>query len=123
MVRKTLNDKAWEKIFNKYDILEKVGEFDFYEIQAADIREFREPRLMAKFDHKNNLPQIMAKNNLSILPLSTQSYTIGDFNLFKEVRYDETLKAKEMSLPRCIDTLKPTDLYSEASALHCAYLS
>ena len=39
-------------------------------ISADQIREYREPRLMAKFDHRVNLPQIFAENGLAILPVS-----------------------------------------------------
>lgn len=121
--RKTKNDKAWEEIFSEYDVLKKVNQNGFYEIAADDIRKYREPRLMAKFDHKKNLPEIFSKNKLSILPLSTRSYVIGDFSLFKDMQYDDTLVPKQMSIPPHISTVKPTELYSEASALHCAYIT
>ena len=78
---------------------------------------------MCKFDHKNNLPDIFKKNNLNILPISRESYIIGDFKLFEDVSYDNSLIPKQMSIPAYIDTVKPTDLYSEASALHCAYIT
>lgn len=120
---KTKNDKAWEKIFKKYNILDEIGNNGFFEIPADHIREFREPRLMCKFDHKNNLPDIFKENNLNILPLSTKSYIIGDFKLFEDIKYDSSQTPKQMSIPAYIDTVKPTDLYSEASALHCAYIT
>ncbi len=123
MAGKTKNDKAWEQIFNQYNVFDKVQQDGFYEIAADDIRQYREPRLMCKFDHKNNLPDIFQKNALNILPLSTKSYVIGDFTLFKEIHYDETLIPIQMSIPSHIETVKPTDLYSEASALHCAYIT
>lgn len=122
-LRKTKNDRAWEELFEKFDILNEVQKNGFYEIQAEDIRKFREPRLMAKFDHANNLPQIFKKHQLSILPLSTSSYIIGDFSLFKKIEYDDNLKPQEMSLPAHISTIKPNQLYSESAALHCAYVS
>lgn len=78
---------------------------------------------MCKFDHKNNLPDIFEKNNLNILPLSTKSYIIGDFKLFEDIKYDEKQKPQQMSIPAYIESVKPTDLYSEASALHCAYIT
>jgi hypothetical protein len=120
---KTKNDKAWEKLFQKYNILEKIENDGFYEILADNIREYREPRLMCKFDHQNNLPDIFKDNNLNILPLSTKSYIIGDFKLFEEINYDDKQKPKQMSIPAYIETVKPTDLYSEASALHCAHIT
>ncbi|MEK4253655.1 type II restriction enzyme [Ureibacillus sp. FSL K6-2830] len=119
----TKNDQAWEKIFKKYNILNEIEKKGFYEILADHIREYREPRLMCKFDHKNNLPDIFKKYNLNILPISTKSYIIGDFKLFEDIKYDDKLKPKQMSIPAYIETVKPADLYSEASALHCAHIT
>ena len=73
------NDDAWEKLFTKYDILNQVDMHQKYVITAGQIKEYREPRLMAKFDHIINLPQIFAKNRLSILPISRGSYVISKF--------------------------------------------
>lgn len=120
--RKTKNDKAWEKLFEKHDILNNIYKNGFYEISADSIREFREPRLMAKFDHENNLPKIFRKNKLSILPLSTKSYIIGDFSLFEKINYDESIIPKQMSIPSYISTISPP-LTSEQAALHCAYVT
>ncbi len=59
------NDKAWEKLFDKYNILDTVNNEGIYEITASQIKEFREPRLMTKFDHRNNLPILFKNNKLS----------------------------------------------------------
>ena len=61
---KNLNDTAWEQLFTKYDILKQIDVHGRFEISAEQIREFREPRLMAKFDHETNLPEIFFKNKL-----------------------------------------------------------
>ena len=62
-----LNDAAWERLFEKYRILEAVDREGRFLISAAQIKEFREPRLMTKFDHRVNLPAIFAENHLCIL--------------------------------------------------------
>ena len=51
-----LNDEAWSKLFDKYSILDEIQQKGEYIISANQIKEFREPRLMTKFDHKINLP-------------------------------------------------------------------
>ena len=43
----SLNDIAWESLFEKYDILNAVNSQGCFEISAVQIKEFREPRLMA----------------------------------------------------------------------------
>ena len=63
-----IND-AWEKLFKKYDIINKVKENKLFEISADQIKEFREPRLMTKFDSSFDLPELFEKNKLSILPI------------------------------------------------------
>ena len=39
----SLNDIAWEKIFEKYNILKQIDNNGQYEISATQIKEFREP--------------------------------------------------------------------------------
>lgn len=65
-----LNDTAWEKLFDKYQILDRVDRDGQFQISASQIKEFREPRLMTKFDHRVNLPAIFRKHNLAILPVT-----------------------------------------------------
>jgi hypothetical protein len=78
----SLNEIAWEQLFKKYDILNKINEDGRFEISAAHIKKFREPRLMAKFDHTINLPKIFADNNLAILPITRGDYVISHFNAY-----------------------------------------
>lgn len=61
-ISKTKNDDAWEKLFEKYRIIEKINKEGKFEITSAQINEFREARLMTKFDHKNITSEAMAIN-------------------------------------------------------------
>ncbi|MCL6587639.1 MAG: translation elongation factor [Anoxybacillus sp.] len=121
-VTKTKNDAAWEQLFDKYRILQHIEQNGFYEITADVIRQYREPRLMCKFDHKNHLPDIFADHRLSILPISRSAYVIGDFSTFAEVTYQK-MKPQAMNIPYDIETIQADDLYSESAALHFAYHS
>ena len=78
----SLNDIAWEKLFEKYDILKRIDNHGQYKISAAQIKEFREPRLMAKFDHTINLPKIFLDNQLAILPITRGDYIISHFDAY-----------------------------------------
>lgn len=71
-----LNDTAWENLFAKYNILDEINQNGKFIISARQIKEFREPRLMTKFDHKVNLPVIFSENNLSILPITRGEYRV-----------------------------------------------
>ncbi len=119
----TLNDNAWEKLFEKYNILENINLNGFYKIESRMINEFRESRLMAKFDHYVNLPRIFKNHKLSILPISRSEYLIGTFSSYYKVEYDETIENVPVSLPHHIESIDCNNLYSENAALHCANIT
>ncbi|HHX24783.1 MAG TPA: hypothetical protein GX723_12380 [Thermoanaerobacterales bacterium] len=64
MTFNTKNDEAWAHLFDKYKILDKISCEECFHITAGQINEFREARLMTKFDHRVNLPKIFYRNNL-----------------------------------------------------------
>lgn len=76
----TVNE-AWKALIEKYDILTEVEKKGYFCITANQIKEFKEPRLMAKWDSVDSLPQVLRENKLNILPDSRSSYIIGDFLL------------------------------------------
>ena len=117
----TKNDESWEKLFEKYQILEEVNKNGCFQIEASQINQERESRLMAKFDHIVNLPKIFRDNNLSILPLSRSQYIIGHFHTHLPVRYNLEIQTIPWQFPRQIETIDYTNLYSESSALLCAF--
>jgi hypothetical protein len=98
----TKNDVAWEKLFDRYRILEQVKTKGLCEITATQINEYREARLMTKFDHRINLPKLFKENGLAILPISRGSYAISHFDAYRGFEVYIT---------------------SEALALNCAYAS
>lgn len=114
-----LNDSAWEKLFDKYDILNEVAINGQFIISAGQIKEFREPRLMTKFDHKVNLPKVFTNNQLAILPITRGDYVISSFQAYKEFE-EPSNKIERVSIPAHIQSLMPQFLLSEAIALNCA---
>ena len=80
----TAND-AWAMLIEKYDIVNKVIKDGLFHIKASEIKVFKEPRLMAKWDCIAALPTVLKKYNLNILPDSRSSYVLGDFLLYKEI--------------------------------------
>lgn len=119
---KTLNDEAWEKIFVKYDILNCIDAKGQFIISAPQIKEYREPRLMAKFDHRINLPYVFADNNLSILPISRGEYVISHFDAYQPFEsLDESIIKVEF--PSYIQSIEPHNITSESISINCAFLS
>lgn len=118
----TKNDEAWNKLFEKYDILNKIEQTNSYKITAEQIIEFREPRLMTKFDHTINLPKIFTDNKLSILPVTRGSYIISRFKAYHNFE-NESSDIIKVSLPSYIQSLDYSKIKSEAIALNCAVAS
>lgn len=114
-----INDIAWEQIFEKYDILKKVDQEGKFIISANQIRAFREPRLMTKFDHSVNLPDIFSKNLLSILPVSRGDYEISSFKAYHNFEKFEG-DVQRVSLPNYLQSMSPQYLVSETIALNYA---
>lgn len=115
-----LNDTAWENLFNKYHILKEIDKNGQFIISANQIKEFREPRLMTKFDYKVNLPEIFIKNNLAILPITRGDYIISSFSAYK--KFDEPhASVQRISIPEHIQSLMPQFITSESIALNCAH--
>lgn len=113
------NDEAWEKLFEKYKILDKIKENGRFIISADQIKEFREPRLMTKFDHKINLPTLFEENNLSILPISRGDYIISSFSAYHPFE-ELSEEIEKVSIPAYVQSLMPQFLVSESIALNCA---
>lgn len=118
----TKNDIAWNKLFAKYKISEKVLKDGYFEINSAQINEFREARLMTKFDYRSQLPEIFAENNFSILPVSRGGYIISDFDTFKNFESFDPVP-KKIDFPNYLESIKHDNITSESTALNCAYIT
>lgn len=119
---KSKNDLAWEKIFEKHKILDKILKDGHIEITATKINEFREARLMTKFDHKSQLPKFFADNKLSILPTSRGGYVIGEFETFCDFNTDD-VEVSPIEFPTFLESLDYRDITSEATAINCAFVA
>lgn len=121
-MEKTKNDKAWELLFDKYNIKQELEEKGYFIITSMQINEFRQARLMTKFDNQKMLPQLFKENKLSILPISGNSYILGNFKLYKDIPKIKTpIQYKEF--PKDVVSIDYNKINSEAIALNCAYIS
>ena len=119
---KSKNDIAWEKIFEKYNIIDNILNNGHSIISSTNINEFREAKLMTKFDHKSQLPKLFAENNLSILPTSRGGYVIGNFETFSSFNTDD-VAITPIEFPTFLESLDFRDITSEATAINCAFVS
>lgn len=110
-------DEAWKKILAKHPIEEKIRQGGLYEIQAKDIKAFREPRLMTKFDTSKSVASPLKELGLDVLPVSRHSYVLGKFNLYEEFPDVTNLKPTSITLPE-LETLRLENLTSESNAIN-----
>ena len=107
-----IND-AWKKLFEKYDILNKVKQNTMFEISAEQIKEFREPRLMTKFDSSFDLPELFEKNNLSILPISSNKYIISSNKIFNKLSItSDNCNTYTYKIPPYIESINANIIYT-----------
>ena len=119
---KSRNDRAWEALFEKYDILSHIESHGKFIISASQIKEYREPRLMAKFDHIINLPHIFAKNQIAILPVSRGDYMLSRFKAYQPFE-GKNKSITRICLPANLQSLNANHIPSEAIAINCALAS
>ena len=117
-------NKAWELLFEKYSILEKVKKDGLFEITASQIKEFKEPRLMAKWDSYESLPSIFKKNNINILPISRNSYLLSDFKLYKKIPElsEHITSMTKVEIPK-FESIDIENITSESNAINVLLLS
>lgn len=117
------NDAAWEALFETHHILDRIEDRGVFEISSTSINKLREARLMTKFDHRINLPGIFKQNDLTIQPNSRGTYLIGHFQSYQNLPPppDTDDDIESLALPAGVETIDPTNLYSESAALLCAY--
>lgn len=117
---------TWEKLFTKYRILEEVNKNGFFEITSANFKSLHlEPRLLTKFDHSFQLPEIMREESLSILPTSNSTWRIGFYQSFMKLPpQDESLEnCVKKSLPEWLESLNSEMLTGEGAVLNAAGVS
>lgn len=113
------NDRAWDILFERHQILEALRGAPYVEISAATINTVREARLMTKFDHSAQLPAIFRAHHLAILPNSRGTYLIGKFGAYR--RFETTpVPTLHVKPSLSLESLCPEQITSESSAIHLA---
>ena len=117
-------NEAWKVLIDKYNILEEVQENGCYHIKASQIKQFKEPRLMAKWDITDALPKVLRDNKINILPDSRSSYVIGDFLLYQEIPIleENVTQMAHVELPD-YESIDVNNISSEANAINVLLLT
>jgi len=115
---------AWQVLIKKYNILTEISNKGFFKISASQIKEVKEPRLMAKWDSSEQLPESLKKNKINILPDSRNSYILSDFLLYQELpkKVEHVKNMAKVELPD-LQTIDVNNITSEANAINVLQIS
>lgn len=122
MARMKNNADAWKLIFKELNILEEINANGCFVITSNQINDYREARLMTKFDNSDALPEIFKKNKLSILPISNGVYMIAKFCAYKDFEKDE-VEIENFQFDSNIQSIDSNNISSEAIAINCLYIT
>lgn len=127
MIQKNSNmsaNDAWEALLKKYNIVEEIEKNGIFHIKASQIREFKEPRLMAKWDSTKALPLALRDRKINILPDSRSSYIMGDFILYQEIPelIENVTQMDQVVLPE-LESIDVNNISSEANAINVLIIS
>lgn len=115
---------AWKCLIEKYGIIEQIKKNGVFHIKASQIKEFKEPRLMAKWDSSDSLPEIFKINKINILPDSRSSYVLSDFLLYEEIPEleEHVTQMDHVEIPE-YESIDINNINSEANAINVLILS
>ena len=117
-------NEAWKQIIEKYDIINEIQNNGMFRIKASQIKEFKEPRLMAKWDSSDSLPRVLKDNKINILPVSRSEYVLSDFLLYQEIPelVEHVTQMDYVELPE-FESIDVNNINSEANAINVLMLS
>lgn len=115
---------AWKELLDKYNILREIETKGFYKISASQIKEVKEPRLMAKWDSSGQLPESFKEHGINILPDSRSSYILSDFLLYQDIpqTVEHIKNMTKVELPD-LKTIDVNNITSESNAINVLQIS
>lgn len=117
-------NEAWKQLLDKYPIMDSIQNNGYYKILARQIKDFKEPRLMAKWDSSTTLPAILQNKQINILPISRSAYILGNFELYQPLPpLEERVEHMDyVELPN-YESISADKINSEAIAINFLLLS
>ena len=113
-------DREWEQLFELYPIEQNIQEYGFYNITSTQINHVKEARVMAKIDHRLNLPRILRERNYAIMPTRRGSYVIAPMNMFHDFENIDNNEITQIQWSHNLESIDINNIPSEAVALNVA---
>ena len=112
-------DRVWNNIEKDYHYLDVISSKGAFVISADCIRQYKEPRLVTKFDTSEDIPEIFKENNLSILPINRGTYLVSDIKTFLPLK-EISQKPIGVGVSDELTTARMSDISSETQAINYA---
>jgi hypothetical protein len=112
-------ERVWNSIERDYHYLDVIRSEGSFVISALEIKKYKEPRLVAKFDTSEDLPDIFKRNRLSILPITRGTYLISDIKTFLPLQ-EISQKPVGIAVSDELSTARMSDISSESQAINYA---
>ena len=115
-------NKAWTDLIQEYQIDNAIKQHGEFIIQAKDIKKYREPRLMAKWDSSESLPTILKKSDINILPVSRSAYVLSNFKLYQPFPENDINTVKYVP-PLPLESIDFNNLSTESNAINAMLIT
>ncbi len=121
----TKNQTAWIRIEERFSFVNAIESEGYFDIDAATMKQVggREPRLMAKFDHSINRPQIFLDNGIAILPTGSSRYRMLKFNSYQSLIGTPSLTHMPLEPVKQFHTIDINSISSEDKAVIVCHIA
>ncbi|HWY08728.1 MAG TPA: hypothetical protein VNY24_17835 [Candidatus Acidoferrales bacterium] len=126
MIDKTLTNDAWRRIFEELPVKERIAELGSFRLTAKQIHKIakREPRLMTKFDSREQRPKLLLQPPLTILPTTNGEYVLLRGDGYLDVPPTQTVETYDASKVARLQTIKWSEgIRSEPQALDTLFMA
>lgn len=117
------NDEAWARVIDALGLEDRIAADGRALVTADELKAAsggREPRLMAKIDHRGDLPKPFKRKsgNWGILPTRRGEYVIGVFDMFAPFPDVDETSAEALRMPQDLETVTFGPSLSETAAIN-----
>jgi hypothetical protein len=123
--KSSARDVAWVRIFEELSLIDKIETEGFVDVPAKTLKNYFEPRLLAKIDHERNLPDVFRTSDIRILPLSMETYRLGRFEIFHPISAASEAGhlGQSRQIPSFVESFDAASITSEQTAIFAAVIS
>jgi hypothetical protein len=125
MLKTSPTTAAWKTLFEKFPIEEKTAQEGFFRLTADQIRKTgREPRLMTKFDSRDQRPKPLIKAGITILPTSNGEYALLKGDGYASVPQVQEVESYDAGKIAALETIQWRDgIRGESQAIDTLFMA